>query len=293
MSPQPEEMLSLVRRSPETVAEHDKAGWLDLFAHGATVQDPMGTAINRKGTPSSKGTGQDQLGAFYDTFIAPSEISFTVYQDIVIGNEVIRDVIIHTRLSTGASIDVPTYIRYRTTQEDGQLKIDSLEAHWQLLDLSLQVMKQGLLGCKTMLVMSWGMFENQGIQGLLDFSKGMLFGIFKRGPQTLEKFSTTLNTQDEKGFLSLFHDSEACIEFPAGKKSSVSDFFWGPGRDLDIHFSSMNAAGWSTAGVFHATRNDKSYHGVVFAEFNPTSGEICNVSFYWTEPGESLPDINL
>jgi hypothetical protein len=293
MSPQPEELLSLVRLSPETVAEHDKAGWLDLFAHGATVQDPIGTAVNRKGTPSPKGTGEDQLGAFYDTFIAPSEISFTVYQDIVVGNEVIRDVTIHTRLSTGASIDVPTYIRYHTTQEDGSLTLDSLEAHWQLLDLSLQVLKQGLLGCQTMLIMSWRMFENQGIQGLLNFSKGMLVGIFKRGPNTLDKFSNTLNAQDEKGFLSLFHDAESSIEFPAGKKSSISDFFWGSGRDLNLRFSGMNAAGWWTAGVFHATHDEKITHGVVFAEFDPKSKRIRNASFYWTEPSEVISNLNL
>ncbi len=293
MSPQPEELLSLVRLSPETVAEHDKAGWLNLFAHGATVQDPVGTAVNRKGTPSAKGTGEDQLGAFYDTFIAPSEISFTVYQDIVVGNEVIRDVTIHTRLSTGASIDVPTYIRYRTTQEDGSLKLDSLEAHWQLLDLSLQVLKQGLLGCQTMLTMSWRMFENQGIQGLLSFSKGMLVGIFKRGPKTLNQFSNTLRARDEKSFLSLFHDAESSIEFPAGKKSSVGDFFWGPGRDLKFRFSGMNAAGWRTAGVFHAKCSEETTHGVVFAEFDPQSKRIRNASFYWTESSEAMPELKL
>jgi hypothetical protein len=293
MSPRPEELLALVRLSPDTVAEHDKAGWLDLFAHGATVQDPIGTAVNRRGTPSPKGTGEDQLGAFYDTFIAPSEISFTVYQDIVVGNEVIRDVTIHTRLSTGASIDVPTYIRYRTAQENGSLKLDSLEAHWQLLDLSFQVLKQGLLGFQTMLSMSWRMFENQGIQGLLSFSKGMLVGIFKRGPKALDQCSNALNSQDEKGFLSLFHDGESSIEFPAGKKSSVSDFFWGVGRDLHLQFSGMNAAGWHTAGVFHATRAEKTTHGVVFAEFDPKSKRIRNASFYWTEPSEIMPDLNL
>lgn len=293
MSPQTEELLSLVRLSPETVAKHDKEGWLNLFAHGATVQDPIGTAINRKGTPSPKGTGQDQLGAFYDTFIAPSEISFTVYQDIVIGNEIIRDVTIHTKLSTGASIDVPTYIRYRANQEDGSLKLDSLEAHWQLLDLSFQVLRQGLLGCKTMLIMSWSMFKNQGIQGLLSFSKGMLIGIFKRGPNTLDKFSNALNSQDEKGFLSLFHDKESSsIEFPAGKKRSVSDFFWGEGRDSGLRFSGMNAAGWHTAGVFHATRDGKATHGVAFAEFDPKSKRIRNLSFYWNEPNETIPNPN-
>lgn len=285
MSPQPEELLALVQRSPETVAAHDKAGWLNLFAHGATVQDPMGTAINRKGTPSSKGTGEDQLGAFYDTFIAPSEITFTVYQDIVVGNEIIRDVTIHTKLPTGASIDVPTYIRYGTTTEDGELKLNRLEAHWQLLDLSMQVMKQGLLGCKTMMVMSMAMFKNQGLEGLLNFSKGMLFGIFQRGPKTLDKFSNALNTQDEKGFLSLFHDAESGIEFPAGKQVSARDFFWGPGRDLDLHFSGLNAAGWWASGVFHATPAAGTAHGVAFAEFDSKTKRIRNISFYWSEAG--------
>ena len=35
-------------------------------------------------------------------------------------------------------------------------------------------------------------------------------------------------------------------------------------KDLNLRFSGMNAAGWRTADVFHATQDEKITYGVAF-----------------------------
>src|SRR5688572_19445394 len=90
-----ETLLAVAKESPARVAVHDKAGWLALFAQQGIIEDPVGAAPHQRQGPAG---GQDPLDAFYETFIAPNEISLASSLDVVAGNEVARDVVISTRL---------------------------------------------------------------------------------------------------------------------------------------------------------------------------------------------------
>ena len=103
-----EKLYALVKRSPELVDRHDREGWLGLFSSEAVAEDPVGGGLNRKGK-DWRGD-RDGLSRFYDIFIAPNDIKFTVNQDIVMGNEVVRDVLIRTRLPNGAVSEVAAYL---------------------------------------------------------------------------------------------------------------------------------------------------------------------------------------
>ena len=106
-----DKLYELVKRSPELVDRHEREGWLGLFFSEAVVEDPVGAGLNRKGKDWRR--DRDGLTRFYDIFIGPNDIKFTVNQDIVTGSEVVRDVLIHTRMPNGAVCVVSAYLIFR------------------------------------------------------------------------------------------------------------------------------------------------------------------------------------
>jgi len=277
-----EELLELVNRSPAAVAIHDRKAWLELFSRAAVVQDPVGTAPHRR-TVSGDGaaSGDDPLGRFWETFIAPNRISFTSYQDIVIGDEVVRDVLIRSELGSGISIEVPAYLIYRTTEENGEARIEVLMAHWELRSMVRQVIAAGLTGLSTMIQLGWRMLKIQGAAGVLGFAQGISRGIFGRGRRAVRDFAATLNARDEKALVGLLDGEETLIEYPAGVGESVREFLDGAGRDLRIDVSGLTSAGWSNSCVFRANRGDVTHRGVAFFEFNPKTRKIRSARFFW------------
>jgi len=202
-------LLSLARESPARVAVHDRPGWLALFARDAVVEDPVGSAPHHRQTSAS----DDPLGRFYDTFIGPNQVAMDTRLDVVHPDrkEVVRDVIIHTRLSTGLAVDVHAYLLYELLEEAGQLRIARLAAHWELPAMSLQVMGQGLRGLWTMNAITLHMLRIQGFSGMLGYLRGMLFGVFGRGRRTVAALAEALSQDDYDGAGRLF-ERDATIE---------------------------------------------------------------------------------
>ncbi|MBW2551530.1 MAG: nuclear transport factor 2 family protein, partial [Deltaproteobacteria bacterium] len=74
-------LLRTAQASPEIAGQHDKERWLALYADDAVVEDPVGTPASHRGRrPGRLG---DELGRFYEAFIAPSGIEMVTRQDIV------------------------------------------------------------------------------------------------------------------------------------------------------------------------------------------------------------------
>jgi hypothetical protein len=275
-----EELLELVSRSPAAVAVHDKGAWLELFSRGAVIRDPVGTAPHRR-TVSGAASAGDPIGRFWETFIAPNRIRFTSYQDIVIGNEVIRDVSIRTELATGISIEVPAFLIYGTTEEEGEARIDALTVHWELRSMVGQVIGAGLAGLSTMIQLAWRMLRIQGAAGVLGFAQGLFRGIFGRGRRAVRDFADAMNARDEKALVGLLDGEETLIEYPAGVGEPVREFLDGAGRDLRIDVSGLTSAGWWSSCVFRASRGDVTHRGVAFFEFNPKTRKIRSARFFW------------
>ncbi|MDX1496118.1 MAG: nuclear transport factor 2 family protein [Salinisphaeraceae bacterium] len=186
MSFSDQDKIDCINKSPAAVAVHDKAAWLGLFASGGLVNDPVG---------SKPHIGQEEISRFYDTFIAPNQIQFAVDKDTVCGMTVVRDLIIQTTMSTGLRVDVPTHIRYELAEEDGELKIEHLYAHWELMPMVLQTLKQGLNGLVTYAKLSVHMIRCQGFGGVLGFTRGFL-GVGKKGKLRAEEWLTALSRSD-------------------------------------------------------------------------------------------------
>jgi hypothetical protein len=272
-------IIALVNRSPELVDKHDRAGWLDLFSSNAIVQDPMGAGPNRKGKDMRK--GKDALGRFYDIFIGPNKIKFDVHQDIVIGDEMVREVSIHTTLPNGAITIVHCYLIYKIVEENGQLKIESLRAHWDFAKNAMALMKNnGVKGMTGSTVQFGTMIKVQGMKRIIEYMGAMYKGILKRGIKAANAFATAVNARDEAAFTRLF-DAGAVIEFPVGGKPiAAGDFLKGAGKDIKLEFKGLRSGGWFTSCAFDAKGSGLDKHGVVFFEFSPKTKKIINARFF-------------
>lgn len=276
-----DKLIELVNRSPELVDKHDREGWLNLFSSSAIVEDPVGAGMNRKGKDLRN--GKDGLGRFYDIFIGPNKIKFTVHQDIIIGNEMVREASIHTTLANGAVTDVHCYLIYRSAEEDGELKIEILRAHWDFGRNAITLLKSnGFKGVGASMAQFGTMIKIQGPKRVVEYLGVMYKGILKKGIEVVNAFAATVNRADEAAFARLF-DPGATIEFPAGEKIAAGDFLKGTGNDLSLEISGLRSGGWYTSCVFDAKADGSNHHGVAFFQFNPKTKKIISTRFFWNE----------
>jgi hypothetical protein len=273
-------IIALVDASPELVGKHDREGWLRLFSMNAIVQDPVGAGPNRKDKDLRK--GKDALGRFYDIFIGPNKIKFDVHQDIVVGDEMMREVSINTTLPNGAITIVHCFLIYKIVEENGQLKIEALRAHWDFGKNAMALMKNnGFKGMTGSTVQFYTMIKVQGLKRIIEYMGAMYKGILKKGIKSANAFAAAVNAKDEAAFAKLF-DTVAVIEFPVGGKNiAASDFLKGAGKDAKLELKALRSGGWFTSGACDVTIGGSSKHGAVFFEFSPKTKKIINARFFW------------
>ncbi|KAA1432908.1 nuclear transport factor 2 family protein [Mycolicibacter arupensis] len=194
-SPSPGALLEAAEQSPKAVAVHDKAAWVGLFAADGQVNDPVGS------TPH---IGAAAIGRFFDTFIAPNTIEFDVDNDVVAGMSVLRDLTVHTTMSTGVTMHIPMHLRYDMVSEgpEGSLKIQRLFAHWELQKMVGQLLGSGGRGLLASIILGPQLLRHQGLSGCAGFMRG-LSGVRKRGKQRVLELVAALGRSDSAAVASL------------------------------------------------------------------------------------------
>ena len=115
------------RRSREAVIARDKEAWLDVFADGAIVEDPIGPSHF---DPEGKGhRGRDAIAAFWDNVIAPTDmLEFNYHTSFQCGNEEANVGNIVT-IMAGHQITTEGVFTYRVNDEG---KLVALRAYWEM-----------------------------------------------------------------------------------------------------------------------------------------------------------------
>jgi len=272
-------IIALVDTSPVLVGKHDREGWLNLFSTNAIVQDPVGAGPNRKGKDMRR--GKDALGRFYDIFIGPNTIKFDVHQDIVVNDEMMREVSIHTTLPNGAITIVHCFLIYKVMEEGGQLKIESLRAHWNFGKNAVSLMKNnGFKGITGSTVQFYTMIKVQGMKRIIEYMGAMYKGILGKGIKAANAFAAAINAKDEAALAKLF-DAGATIEFPvSGKAIPAGEFLKGAAKDVKVEVKNLRSGGWFTSGAVDVS-GGISKHGAVFFEFSPKTKKIISARFFW------------
>ena len=121
--PAEQTLLAAVERSPQAAAAHDRTGWVGLFTVDGRVEDPVGSRPH---------AGPVEIGRFYDTFIGPCDIAFHRDLDIVRGSSVIRDLDLEVAMGPAVTMTIPAFLRYDLREVDGDWKVMTLRAYWEL-----------------------------------------------------------------------------------------------------------------------------------------------------------------
>lgn len=113
-------------RSMDAVHRHDRQAWLDNFAEGAVVEDPIGPSPL---DPDGKGhRGKEEIAAFWDRLIAPNRILFNLHRSYAAGDEVANVGAITIAGPDGSVMIVEGVFTYRV---DRTGKLASLRAFWE------------------------------------------------------------------------------------------------------------------------------------------------------------------
>ncbi|BBY15809.1 nuclear transport factor 2 family protein [Mycolicibacterium litorale] len=172
------ELLTAVERSPQLVAEHDRAGWVGLYTPDAQIEDPVGSRPHR---------GIAEIDRFYATFIAPREIAFQVRGDVVVDDTVIRDADLEVRMSGGVTMRIPAVLRYDLAAVGGDLKITRLQAFWELPGMVGKFLRNGPRAVPAGAALSVALLRNQGLGGAAGFLTG-LRGAGTTGKRHVDEF---------------------------------------------------------------------------------------------------------
>ena len=265
-----QELLAVVERSPEWVAAHHRENWLALFGRDALVEDPVGSP------PARKATGA--LGRFWDTFIAPHEIRFEVRRDHVIGRDVFRDAVIHTRIGPHVSIEVPAYLLYQLDDGADGLQVRRMAAHWQLGRLSLGALKLGPRAWLPMTRLFGRMLRIMGLSWVGGYLASLWSGIGTRGLVAATELARAIDRRDAAALSALFVDDTARVELGAEplSPSALLGALPSPSR-LDI--AAPVTAGWTTSFRFRIDGPAPS-EGLALLEFAPAERRIARARFF-------------
>ncbi len=155
------ELLAAADLSRQAAGRGDRAEWVGLFAADGWVADPVGS------TPH---IGHAKIGRFFDTFIGPRQISFSTGIDLVSGSTVVRDLTLEVQMGSAVSMAIPAILRYEL---DGELKIISLQAYWELPPMVLQFVRNGRAALPAGIGLTRALLANQGLSGAAGFLRGL------------------------------------------------------------------------------------------------------------------------
>lgn len=276
------EFLALVEKSPEAVAIHDKQAWLSIFAKFHVVEDPVGSSAHIGGIYDAKSAirGNGALSRFFDTFIAPNTICFEVAQDIVCGQHVLRDLLIHIRMSDKVEVKVPMHLLYELVQEEGEWKIQRLAAHWELMPMLAQLFGKGMAAMPIMAALTVRMFKLQGIFGMLGFSKAAI-NIGGKGKLLTEQFVDAFNSKSLAGIMGVSDHDAKTIHWPYGTAAySPSELLDNVGGQLQLTGKCL-AAGDTVTATVQWQNGEIKKTGVIVFECNRKSKKISSLRAYF------------
>nr|WP_174401292.1 ketosteroid isomerase family protein [Mycolicibacterium sphagni] len=254
-------LLDAVDRSPLMAAEHDRAGWVGLFTADGQVEDPVGSRPH---------VGPEQIGRFYDTFIAPRQIVFRHEADIVSETTVIRDVVLEVGMGPSVTMRIPAVLRYDLRDVATQWRIERLRAYWELPTMVVQFAGNGLAAGPQALELSRALVRNQGLRGSLGFAAGFRGARF-RGKRTVRAFLTAVAAGDQ---LRAWRSLAPGALITRGERSPVK-FSAFSDELTGTSWTKVIAAGSSVTVSLRGARR-----GVLIAELGSGGGVITRLQYF-------------
>jgi hypothetical protein len=272
VSPDRDALLRTAKASPEVAGQHDKEGWLALYSDDAVVEDPVGTPASQAGR--RRGRLGDELGRFYEAFIAASGIDMVTRRDIVSDFHVFRAVDIHTtNLKTGLKMKVPANLLYEIVPRDGGLAIKRMQAHWELNRMSRMLMSEGALGMRTIAVMNWRMLRAFGPKWLMAYFKTSQQGVGRPGKELVERLADPAARERGDVF-----GPGTTVELPGGATASAAEFLEGC---TAIEFRDLLASGRTVSGLASIEWGARTRDAGFVAELDASEHRVQRLRWFW------------
>ncbi|MCY4045777.1 MAG: hypothetical protein OXE99_11925 [Cellvibrionales bacterium] len=273
-------LIEFVNQSPASVGVHDKSTWMSLFDKYHIVEDPVGSPphVGAVYTAKDAARGSGALSRFWDTFIAPNQIAFDVKQDIVKGNQVMRDLNINIQMSDKVKVSVPMHLLYDLRETQNGLRIARLAAHWAFMPMVMQLMGKGLAALPVIMNLSAHLLKYQGLVGTIGYS-GAAFNVGKSGRKTVETLVESLNERSLSEVVRCFAHDEVAVE-------GLTDETLYPSIMLEkMAFTTLIVHKTIVAGdtVTFSVSTDTGEKGVMLAELNSKSKKINGLRFYLSD----------
>ena len=279
--PSREACLATVMKSPAAVAMHDKEAWMSIFARYNIVEDPIGSTPQVSGLFDVRSgvRGKGPLSRFYDCFIAPNGIRFHVDQDLVCGFHVLRDINMEVTLSPQVVLKVPMHALYELVDEDGELKVLHLSAHWELWPMLKQQMSFGLASLGVGLALGRRMLRELGWRDTLAFM-GAMRNIGAPGKASVQRFVAAFNARDFAAMHAELASSFSGVCWPA--QACASDLEQLRALEGELVLGKTLAAGnYITASfTLNGAGREQPLSGVLFFEFNMQEQKLQHVRAY-------------
>jgi steroid Delta-isomerase len=116
--------------SARYASERNKKAWLELYAHDAIIEDPVGVSPL---DPSGVGhRGKEALSRFWDMVIGPGNMSYRIRESYACGAECANVWTLTNKLPGGAEVTVDLVSVYKINP-DG--KLASMRAYWSYAEV--------------------------------------------------------------------------------------------------------------------------------------------------------------
>lgn len=269
-----EARLAAARRSPELANLHDERGWLALYAPDAIVEDPVGTPACQRGVRTRAG-GRDDLERFYTAFIAPSRLRVESLGDVVVGDTVVRDVVLHVVLPGGGGASVPAILQYELVSSGDALLVRRMRAYWDAGRNGRELLASGWRGKLTSMLSGVRLLRVLGKEWAGRYVAGTKRGIRRDGPPLLEGLAKAL--AGEADDLDARATSDATVELPGRASTPLRSL----DRGLGLRFERAWSSGFSVAARCTAVDGGRAVSGIALADVDPGSKKIANLRLFW------------
>jgi len=270
-----ETLLETAKASPRLAGQHEKERWLALYSDDAVLEDPVGTPASHKGRrPGRLG---DELGRFYEAFIAPSEIEIVSRRDIVSGMHVFRAVDIHTKnTKTGLKMKVPANLLYEIICDaEGRSAIRRMHAHWELNRMTRILMSEGLLGVRTIAFMNWSMLRAFGPKWLLSYFQTSQQGVGRKGKELIERMAKEIGRDGGS-----FFADDATVELPGVATAPITKFLEGC---TALEVADTLASGQTVSGLASLEWGGRPREAAFVAELDSDGSRVRRLRWFWEE----------
>jgi len=269
--------LRTARMSPEIANRHDEAAWLALYTDDAVVEDPFGTPACQRGARTRGRGGRDDLERFYATVIAPASIHVEERLDVVVGDTVVRDVVLHVVLAGGGRASIPAFLEYDLDGSSDALRVRRMRAYWDARRNGRAMMAQGVRGKLTSLLSVARLVRHFGRDGTRRYVAGTKRGIRREGPEIVRGLVSALAAGDRAALQTLV-TGDAILVLPGAAPRPLSEA--GP---LDLEVAAPICSGFTCVARCRRRAADGAYdrEGVAFVEVDPSSKRVARLRLFW------------